>query len=79
MQNVTVTLPEEVARWTRIWAARHNTSVSRLLGGMLEDLMEREEGYEASKKAYLKRKPKKLSGGVPYPDRGDLHDRPRLR
>ena len=38
MKNVTITLDEKVARWARIRAAELNTSVSRLLGGMLERL-----------------------------------------
>jgi hypothetical protein len=35
MKNVTITLDEEAARWARIQAAEHNTSVSRLVGEML--------------------------------------------
>jgi plasmid stability protein len=26
MKNVTINLDEEVARWARVWAARHDTS-----------------------------------------------------
>lgn len=39
LQNVTVTLEEEVARWARIEAARRDTSVSRLLGELLKERM----------------------------------------
>jgi hypothetical protein len=46
MKNVTVTLDEDVARWARVWAARQNKSVSRLLGEMLRERMRHEEGYE---------------------------------
>jgi hypothetical protein len=38
MKNVTVTLDDEVARWARIWAARHNTSVLKLLGDVKKPL-----------------------------------------
>ena len=39
LRNVTVTLEEEVAQWARIEAARQDTSVSRLLGEILKQLM----------------------------------------
>ena len=39
LKNVTITLPEEVAYWARRRAAEENTSVSRLVGKMLEAQM----------------------------------------
>ena len=39
LRNVTVTLEEDVAQWARIEAARHDTSVSRLLGALLKKRM----------------------------------------
>ena len=39
LRNVTVTLEEDVAQWARIEAARQDTSVSRLLGMILKELM----------------------------------------
>ena len=39
LRNVTVTLEEDVAQWARIEAARRDTSVSRLLGGLLKERM----------------------------------------
>jgi hypothetical protein len=45
MKNVTITLTEEVARWVRIKAAENNTSVSRLVGDMLQVKMQVEESY----------------------------------
>ena len=36
MKNVTVTMDDEVADWARLEAARRNTSVSRLVGEMLD-------------------------------------------
>lgn len=39
MRNVTITLDEEVARWVRIEAAKRETSVSRLVGEMLRELI----------------------------------------
>ena len=45
LKNVTVTLPEEVALWARMKAAEENTSVSRLLGGILEKQMRSSDEY----------------------------------
>ena len=39
MKNVTITLDEQTAVWARVYAARHDTSVSRLIGEMLERRM----------------------------------------
>ena len=80
MRNVTITLEEEVARWARIRAAKHDTSVSRLVGQMLKEKMLEEARYEEAMQEYLARTPQKLkSEGTKYPQREDLHDRDRLR
>lgn len=75
VRNVTVTLDEAVARWARVKAAQEGTSVSRLLGSMLEEQMEREEAYETAMRAFLARGPRDLSGGSPYPSRAERHAR----
>ncbi len=36
LKNLTITVEEEVARWARLKAAEENTSVSKLVGRMLE-------------------------------------------
>jgi plasmid stability protein len=79
MKNVTITLDEEVARWARIWAARHETSVSRFVGEILRERMKQEEGYERAEGEYLAETatPLKTRGG--YPGREELHDRRRIR
>ncbi len=80
MKNVTVTLDDEVARWARIWAARHNSSVSKLLGEVLAERMREETGYEAAMRRFLSRRPTRLkSQGEPYPDRDELHERDLFR
>ena len=75
MKNVTITLDEEVARWARIWAARKNTSVSRLLGKLLEERMVEDECYEAARRRFLSRRPVKLKQRGRYPTRDELHAR----
>ncbi|MFW5777221.1 MAG: hypothetical protein ACOCZB_08050 [Spirochaetota bacterium] len=37
MKNVTVTLPEETARWVRVWAAEQGKSVSAALSDLVEE------------------------------------------
>ncbi len=80
MKNVTITLDEEVARWARIRAAELNTSVSRLLGELLERLMLEEQNYHAAMKQYLSSEPRVLNEArTGYPKRDELHDRDDLR
>lgn len=75
MKNVTITLEEEVSQWARIWAAKHHTSVSRMLGEMLRQRMLDEQGYEAAMKRHLTSKPVSLKKGGKYPSRDELHER----
>jgi hypothetical protein len=45
LKNVTITVSEEAARWARKKAAEENTSVSKLVGRMLEDQMRCTDEY----------------------------------
>ena len=78
MPNLTITAEEEVLRWARVKAAEENTSVARLVGGLLKERMQAERGYQAAKRRFLGMKPRILSSG-PYPSRDELHDRSGLR
>ncbi|MCA0375740.1 MAG: CopG family transcriptional regulator [Gemmatimonadetes bacterium] len=76
MRNVTVTLEEDVARWARIRAAELDTSVSRLLGDLLREQMQRELRYDTERQRRQVQEPRALSDGVtPYPTRDQLHER----
>lgn len=79
MKNVTITLDEEVARWARVRAAIENTSVSKLVGEMLKEEMDREVSYDQAKKRYFFRKPGRISKSGKYPQRDELYDRKDLR
>ncbi len=80
MKKVTVLLDNEVARWARGCGARHNTSVSKLLGELLTERMREETGYEAAMKGFLSHRPNRLKNeGEPYPSRDKLHERDLLR
>jgi hypothetical protein len=73
VENVTITLEKEVARWARIRAAEQNTSVSRLVGEMLKEKMQEEEDYHLAMAVYLAQEPRALkSGGTAYPRRAAL-------
>jgi len=79
MRNITISLDEEVARWVRVWAAEHDTSVSRFVGDLLQTRMESEQGYKRAMKAFLARCPKALKTQGPYPNREELHERVMFR
>ena len=76
MKNVTITLDEDVIRWAKVWAASHDTSVSRMLGAELNRKMLAEQHYERAKKRFLSRSPKPLkSADTSYPTRDSLYER----
>lgn len=79
LRNLTITVEEDVARWARLWAARHASSVSRLVGEMLRERMREDEGYDAALRQFLAEKPHRFEGSAPYPTRDELHERDRLR
>ena len=54
-QNITLSLPEEDIRETRILAASRATSVSQLLVRMLRELVEKETGYARARERSLAR------------------------
>lgn len=79
MRNVTITLDDSTAEWARVWAARHRTSVSRLLRELLAEKMRHEEGYHAAMESFLAAGPSPLTetagAARPYPSRASLHER----
>ncbi len=80
MKNVTITLDEETAAWARIFAAKHNTSVSRMVGEMLHRHMLEGQRYDEAMRQFMARKPVRLKRvGKRYASRDEVHDRARLR
>lgn len=81
MKNVTITLDEDVARWTQVHAAKQSISVSRWVGEMLRERMLLEESYRASMSQFFSIKPRRLRAdpATRYPSRAELYDRPGLR
>jgi hypothetical protein len=80
VKNVTIKLDERPAAWVRVYAARHNTSVSRIVGDMLADKMKSARQYEAAKRRFLAQEPVQLRNpGDTFPSRDELYDRRGIR
>jgi plasmid stability protein len=80
MKNVTITLDEKTAAWARVYAAKHNTSVSRIVGEMLRQRMTEFREYDDAMRRFLGKAPVKLKrAGERYATRDELHDRAGLR
>lgn len=80
MKNITITLPEDVARWLRVKAAENERSVSKWLAELLESMKRQEDEYEVAMKHYLAMKPREINWPQGRrPTREELYDRPGLR
>lgn len=79
MKNVTISMDEEVAAWTRIAAAKREQSVSRFVGDVLREQMVRDQAYEQAMRAFLAVRPAAGSGGRRLPSREEVHERAGLR
>ena len=76
VRNVTLSLDDETARWARIEAARRETSVSRLVAGLLREQMRCTGRYARARRSYLGRTPAALqTEPAAYPARDALHRR----
>ena len=56
MKNITITLDHETAAWARVHAAKHNKSVSRLVGEMLQKQMRESREYDEAMRHWLAKK-----------------------
>ncbi len=80
MKNVTITVDAETAAWARVHAAQQNVSLSRFVGGILNQHMRESREYEDAMRRYfssklvIRRRP-----GERRPTREELHDRSGLR
>ncbi len=75
MKNITIKLENDVAQWSRVWAAEHNTSVSRILGDLLKRMKKEKTGYAQAMQQFLSVEPRPLKKSGEYPSRDDLHER----
>jgi hypothetical protein len=74
MKNVTLSLPEEVAKWAKVWAAEHDTSVSKMLSDLLKERMESAKNYQNAMTSFLAREPVELKKGKGYPSRDSIYE-----
>ncbi len=74
-RNVTVVLEDDVARWARLAAAEHDTSVSRFLGDLLKERMLADRGYQRAMREALREKPLSSKWTGRLPSRDEIHDR----
>lgn len=52
-QNVTLALSADTVRRLKVLAAERNSSISRMLSEQLDELLDRESGYERARKRSL--------------------------
>jgi hypothetical protein len=79
MRNVTISMEEAVASWTRIAAAKREQSISRFVGEVLREKMEADHTYDQAMRAFLSTPPTAGSGAKALPTRDELYDRAGLR
>jgi hypothetical protein len=73
MKNVTITMDDAVADWARIEAAKRNTSVSRLVGEMLLEKMQREDAYARAEREWQADDVTFTSTAQPCPKRAEIY------
>ncbi len=76
MKNVTISMPEELARKVRVLAAEADTSMSQFLCQLAEEKAAATDEYHLAMRHYLSRKRGGLHlKGQKLPPRAELHDR----
>jgi predicted transcriptional regulator len=77
-QNITLSLPKDLLQKVKLVAVQQETSVSRLMTQLLEEMVDRETGYRAAKEqslALLEQGFDLNTDGVPNWRREELHER----
>ena len=77
-QNVTLALPKGVLTRVKVLAAERGTSISALLGGLLEEAVDRDDAFRRARQrglAALERPPDLGTGGRRPAARAELHER----
>jgi transposase len=77
LRNITITISDEAARWARLRAAEENTSVSKLVGRMLEDQMRRGDDYRRAYQRFTRTKPIAGFDASKRLSRAELYERRR--
>ena len=66
---MTITMDDAVLEWVRVEAARRNSSVSRLVGEMLDEKMQLTDAYERAMRDWQTKDRLWQSDGQAYPGR----------
>jgi hypothetical protein len=74
-QNITLSLEKELIKKGKIVAAKKETSISKMLGELLKEIVDKEDHYEAAKRNALQilRRGYNLGGSITW-KREDLYD-----
>ncbi|WP_143735821.1 DUF6364 family protein [Methyloprofundus sedimenti] len=75
MKNITIKLDNDVAQWSKVWAAENNTSVSQILGDLLKQMKKEKTGYAKAMQQFLDVEALPLKTSKHYPLRDDLYER----
>ena len=75
-QNITLSIEKELLKKGKILAAQNDTSISKMLGSILKEIVDRDAQYEAAKKAAIQniKKGYSLGGNISW-KREDLYNR----
>jgi hypothetical protein len=75
-QNVTLSIEKDILKKGRVIAARRETSISRMISGVLKDIVENDDRYEAAKRNALQllKRGIRLGGKITW-KREELYDR----
>lgn len=80
MKNITIAMPDDLARKVRIMAAEADTSMSQFLCQLVEAKANADDQYKKAMERFLSRPRGGLNlAGQPLPSREELHDRDALR
>jgi hypothetical protein len=75
-QNLTVSLSPQMIQKAKVLAAKRSTSISGLLAGQIEALVEADEAFESAHRAALDLMERGFHmGGIHSVDREELHER----
>jgi len=80
MKNITITMPDDLARRVRVLAAEADTSMSQYLCQLTAEKVASDDSYEIAMRRYLSRNRAGLRlAGQKLPTREEIHDRDALR
>lgn len=77
-QNITLSIPKDILFKVKIIAAKQGISISGLMTRVLEEIVSREEGYQAARRRHLETLESEINLGTNGDlswTREDLHER----